>query len=104
MKQKPFLMQSKIICNFRSRPTGRRRSASGWRVEKMSSIDVWNTSSLETCQQICECLGWPLQYAEGEASLEWLTPEQYAELEAYPEAGESYEEMCERVWPETVEI
>ena len=49
------------------------------------------------------CLGWPEQYAEGEASLEWLTQEQYDQLAAYAQAGESYDDMCRRVWPETIE-
>jgi hypothetical protein len=32
----------------------------------------------------------------------WLTQEQYDQLSGYEEAGESYDEMIARVWPETV--
>ena len=69
----------------------------------MNPIDLWNTCDDDTRLEICMCLGWPEQYAEGEASLEWLTQEQYDQLAAYAQAGESYDDMCRRVWPETIE-
>jgi len=49
----------------------------------MNTIDLWNESSLEVRQEICRQLGWPLQYAEGEASLEWFTQEQYDQLDDF---------------------
>lgn len=54
----------------------------------MDPIDWWNDEEREASEveAICDHLGWPRQYAEGEASLEWLTPEQYEDLEAVPSA------------------
>ena len=68
----------------------------------MNSVDLWNTCNGDTRLEICLCLGWPEQYADGEASLEWLTQEQYDHLAGYEQAGESYDEMVQRVWPETI--
>lgn len=46
-------------------------------------IEWWNcSSSLEQRQELCRRLGrdWHIQYAEGEASLEWLTRRQLRDL------------------------
>ena len=51
-----------------------------------TAIDWWNAAetTLDARQRLCDRLGWPRQYAEGEADREWLTPEQYAQLKRVP--------------------
>lgn len=66
----------------------------------MNGIDVWNNCDANTRLEICLRLGWSGQYADGEASLEWLTQEQYDQLMAYEQAA--YDEMIQRVWSETI--
>lgn len=47
------------------------------------TIDLWNESSLAVRQEICQQLGWPLRIADGEASLEWLTQNEYDQLDDF---------------------
>lgn len=48
-------------------------------------IQWWSEdSSLRARQILCNLIGWPKQYAEGEAGYEWLTHEQVEELKSVP--------------------
>lgn len=53
-----------------------------------TAIDWWNADETTRLprQMLCDQLGWPRQYAEGEADHEWLTEAQYAQLKRVPMA------------------
>lgn len=42
--------------------------------------DIWNEGTEEIRFAICDHLGWPRQYAKGEANREWLTKGQLGQL------------------------
>lgn len=48
----------------------------------VNAIDWWNDDErgAKEINALCDHLGWPHQYGEGEASHEWLTEEQMNEL------------------------
>lgn len=50
----------------------------------MDGIAWWTAASQAACELLCDRLGWPRQYAEGEADHEWLTDDQYRQLQSVP--------------------
>ena len=56
-------------------------------------VDVWNNhATLDEREEVCARLGWPAQYAQGEASTEWFTEDQLAALESQELAIEEKEQ------------